>query len=281
MGLLSGQGPAFWANRDANGDPIAPFTWFGNAPTFELGMATEELTHKESYTGLRAIDARITTELNATINITVDDFRETNLELATRGDGNALAGGAVATETVLSGAPALNTLYAVNSLGRVSGFSLTDNGSPITSTKYSWDASGVFQFSDVAGMTGPIVASYTNAAARQVGIFKNAAPEIWTRLYGKNTAVSVGTDFERMIVDVFKTRLDPAKTISLISNEFNTLEMTGSALSDTTRAQSDPEGQFARFIYLDPGSAVPSASGSPSASPSASTSPSHSASPST
>jgi hypothetical protein len=278
--LWSGQGPAFWANRDANGDPVAPFTWFGNAPLFELGLATEELTHKESYTGLRAIDARITTETNATVSITVDDFKETNLELATRGEGSALAGGAVATETVLSGAPELNTLYAVNSLGRVSSFTLTDNGSPITSTKFSWDASGVFQFSDVAGMTGPIVASYTNAAARQVGVFKTAAPEIWTRLYGKNTAASVGSDFERMIVDIFKNRLDPAETISLISDEFNQLAMKGNALSDTTRAQSDPEGQFARFIYLDPGSAVPSASGSPSPSPSSSTSPSHSASPS-
>jgi hypothetical protein len=247
---------------------------------FELGLATEELTHKESYTGLRAIDARITTETNATVSITVDDFKETNLELATRGEGSALAGGSSGSETVLAGAPELNTLYAVNSLGRVSSFTLTDNGSPISSTKYSWDASGVFQFSDVAGMTGPIVATYTNAAARQVGVFKTAAPEIWTRLYGKNTAASVGSDFERMIVDIFKNRLDPAETISLISDEFNQLAMKGNALSDTTRAQSDPEGQFARFIYLDPGSAVPSASGSPSPSPSGSVSPSHSASPS-
>lgn len=280
MSLWSGQGPAFWANRNANGDPIAPFKWFGNAPTFELGLATEELTHKESYSGLRAIDARITTETNATVNITVDDFKETNLELATRGEGSSITT-TTPTETVLSGAPELNTLYAVNAVGRVSGFSLTDNGSPISATKYSWDASGVFQFNDVAGMTGPIAATYTNAAARQVGVFKTAAPEIWTRLYGKNTAASVGSDFERMIVDIFKNRLDPAETISLISDEFNQLQMTGNALSDTTRAQSDPEGQFARFIYLDPGSAVPSASGSPSPSPSSSVSPSHSASPST
>lgn len=280
MSLWSGQGPAFWANRDANGDPIAPFKWFGNAPTFELGLATQELTHKESYSGLRAIDARITTETNATVNITVDDFKETNLELATRGDGSEIAT-TTSTETVLSGAPELNTLYAVNAVGRVSGFSLTDNGVAISATKYSWDASGVFQFNDVAGMTGPIAATYTNAASRQVGVFKTAAPEIWTRLYGKNTAVSVGSDFERMIVDIFKNRLDPAETISLISDEFNQLQMKGNALSDTTRAQSDPEGQFARFIYLDPGSAVPSASASLSVSPSASTSPSHSASPST
>jgi hypothetical protein len=275
MGLWSGQGPVFWANRDANGDPIAPFTWFGNAPTFEFGMAVEELTHKESYSGLRAIDARIDTELNSSVNLTVDDFKETNLELAARGEASTLAGGVVTAEVVLSGAPALNTLYAVKgATGRVTGFTLTDNGSPITSTKYSWDASGVFQFNDIAGMTGPIAATYTNAASRQLGVFKRAAPEIWVRMIGKNTAVNSGVDFERLIVDAFKVRLSPAETISLISDEFNTLAFTGSALADTTRAQSDPEGQFARFIYLDPGSAVASASVSPSVSPSASASPS-------
>lgn len=278
MGLWSGQGPVFWANRDANGDPVAPFKWFGNAPSFEFGLAVEELTHKESYTGLRAIDARIDTELNSSVTLTVDDFKESNLELATRGEASGLAGGAVGPETVLAGAPALNTLYAVKgATGRVSGFSLTDNGVAINTANYSWDASGVFQFSDVAGMTGPIAASYTNAASRQLGVFRTAAPEVWVRMIGKNTAVNsptVATDFERVIVDAFKVRMSPAETIAMISDEFNQLTFNGSALSDTTRAQSDPEGQFARFIYLDPGSAVPSASVSPSVSPSASASPS-------
>lgn len=281
MGLWSGQGPVFWANRDANGDPVAPFTWFGNAPSFEFGMAVEELTHKESYSGLRAIDARIDTELNATIALTVDDFKETNLELATRGEASGLAGGTVTAEQVLSGAPALNTLYAVKgATGRVSGFSLTDNGSPIATTKYSWDASGVFQFNDVAGMTGPIAATYTNAASRQIGVFKTAAPEIWVRMIGKNTAVNSGSDFERVIVEAFKVRLSPAETISMISDEFNSFGFNGSALADLTRAQADPEGQFARFIYLDPGATVASASPSLSVSPSGSVSPSASVSPS-
>lgn len=281
MSLASLQGPAFWTNRDANGDPVAPFKWFGNAPAFELGLSTEVLTHKESYSGLRATDARITTELNANVTITVDDFKETNLELATYGEGSTIAGTNITDEAVLSGAPEVNTLYAVNSLGRVSGLVVKSAGVAVDTSKYSWDASGVFQFSSISGVTGPITVSYTNAAARQVGVFKTAAPEIYTRLYGKNTATSVGSDFERMIVDIFKNRLDPAETIGLISDEFNQLTLNGSALTDPTRAQSDPEGQFARFIYLDPGSAVPSASVSPSLSPSASTSPSHSASPST
>ena len=278
MGLFSGQGPVFWANRDVNGDPVAPFKWFGNAPSFEFGMAVEELTHKESYSGLRAIDARIDTELNSSITLTVDDFKESNLELATRGEASALAGGTVTDEPVLSGAPELNTLYAVKgATGRVSGLVIKSNAVAVSTTKYSWDASGVFQFSDISGVTGPITVTYTNAASRQLGVFKTAAPEVWVRMIGKNTAVnssSVPTDFERLIVDAFKVRMSPAETISLISDEFNQLVFNGSALSDTTRAQSDPEGQFARFIYLDPGSAAVSASPSPSLSPSASASPS-------
>lgn len=285
MSLWSGQGPVFWANRDANGDPVAPFKWFGNAPSFEFGLAVEELTHKESYSGLRAIDARIDTELNSSVTLIVDHFLESNVELATRGEASALAGGPVVDETVLSGAPSLNTLYAVKgATGRVTGFTLEDNGVAIATTKYSWDASGVFQFSDIAGMTGPITASYTNAASRQIGVFKTAAPEIWIRMIGKNTAVNsptAPTDFQRVIVEAFKVRLSPAETISMISDEFNQFTFNGSALSDTTRAQSDPEGQFARFIYLDPGSAVASASASLSVSPSGSVSPSASVSPST
>lgn len=278
MSLWSGQGPVFWANRDANGDPVAPFKWFGNAPTFDFGLAVEELTHKESYSGLRAIDARIDTELNSSVTLTVDDFKEANVELATRGEASALAGSTVTDEAVLSGAPELNTLYAVKgATGRVSGLVVKSNAVAVSTTKYSWDASGVFQFSDISGVTGPITVSFTNAASRQIGVFKTAAPEIWIRMIGKNTAVNSSTaptDFERLIVDAFKVRLSPAETISLISDEFNTLAFNGSALSDTTRAQSDPEGQFARFIYLDPSSAVASASASPSLSPSASASPS-------
>lgn len=278
MSLASLQGVASWANRDDNGNPIPPFRWFGNAPSFELGLSTEVLTHKESYSGLRATDARITTELNANVTITVDDFKETNLELATYGEASSIAGSAVVDEPIMSGIPELNTIYGVQSTGRVSGFVLKNNGVAISAANYSSEQDGTFQFNTLSGLTGPITASYTNAASRQVGVFKNAAPEIYTRLYGKNTArtlvVGGETDFERVIVDIFKNRLDPAETIGLISDEFNQLTLNGSALTDPTRSQADAEGQFARFIYLDPGSAVASASPSPSLSPSASASPS-------
>ena len=288
MSLFSGQGPAFWSNRDADGDPIQ-FNWFGNAPSFTLGLATNVLNHKESYSGLRATDARIITELNATVDITVDDFKESNMELATYGIGSQITGTTVTDEPLVDGAPSTTELYALNTTGRVSSVVLSDNGSPITNTNnsvFTVDASGIVQFVDVTGLTGPITASYSVAAARQVGVFKTSAPEIHVRLDSKNTATSVtvagSSDFERAIVDIFKTRLDPAENFNLINDEFGQLALKGSALSDPTKAQADATGQFARFIYLDPPAlSVASSSASPSNSPSASTSPSHSASPST
>jgi hypothetical protein len=280
MSLVSGQGPVFWANRDADGDPIQ-FNWFGNAPEFTLGLATDTLTHKESYTGNRTTDARIITELTATVAITTDDFKESNMELATYGTGSQIAGSSVTNEVVLDSTPVVGERYALNTTGRVSAATLDHSGGAINTAFYTIDASGVIVFTDVTGLSGPITADYTIAAARQVGVFKTSAPEIHIRLDGLNTATAVGSDFERTIVDVFKTRLDPAENFGLINDEFGTLVLNGSALTDTTKAAASATGQFARFIYLDPPSqTVSSASASPSGSASLSRSPSASASPS-
>lgn len=284
MSLFSGQGPAFWANRDTSGNP-GNFTWFGNCPEFTLGLATDTLTHKESYTGNRTTDARIITELTATVAITTDDFKESNLKLASYGSASQVATTTITNQQVQLTAPIAGDRYAVNAAGRFTVSAVNDNGSPISSTKYTVDQSGVLVFTDVAGMTGPITVSGTVAAARQVGVFKTSAPEVHIRLDGLNTATSVtisgSSDFERTIVDIFKVRLDPAENFGLINDEFGQLVLNGSALVDTTKAAASATGQFARFIYLDPPQQiVPSASASLSRSPSASGSPSASASPS-
>jgi hypothetical protein len=286
VSLFSGQGPGLWSNRDGSGNPTE-FVWFGNIPEFTLSLASDTLTHKESYTGRRTTDARIITELTATVAITVDDFRESNVELATYGSGSQVAGTTLTNAPVISGAPQVGERYTSTTLvtGRLTGAVVKNNGSPVNTAFYTVDQSGVITFTDVTGLTGPITLSGTIAAARQIGVFKNAAPEIHVRLVNFNTAASVvvsgESDFERTIVDVFKVRLDPAENFNLINDEFGQLVLNGSALVDTTKAAAGPTGQFARFIYLDPPTqAIVSSSPSASVSPSASLSPSASASPS-
>src|SRR5688572_12368944 len=104
MPLFSGQGPVFHAERDGSGNPVN-FAWFGNSPDTVLGLSADELEHKESYTGNRTTDARIITELSATLTVTVDDFKEANLVVGGFGAAAAIAGGAVTGEAVLSTVP--------------------------------------------------------------------------------------------------------------------------------------------------------------------------------
>jgi hypothetical protein len=54
-----------------------------------------------------------------------------------------------------------------------------------------------------------------------------------------------------MILDAFKTRLDPLETLNLIHDEFGTMVINGSVLVDTAKAQASATGQFMRLIYFD------------------------------
>lgn len=250
MPLFSGQGPVFHAERDGSGNPVN-FAWFGNSPDTVLGLSADELEHKESYTGNRTTDARIITELSATMSITVDDFKEANLVVAGFGAAAAISGGAVTGEAVLSTVPVVGERYALKATGRVSAVTLDGNAVEISNTKYTVDASGVIVFSDVSGIAAPITADYTNAASRQVGLLKTAPPEKHIRVDGYNTARTVSGDFERVVAEAYKWRPSPLENLNLINDEFGTLVMNGSVLVDTTKAAASAPGQFARIIYFD------------------------------
>lgn len=250
MGLLSGQGELFTAPRDVNGNPV-DYAWVGNSPSFELNLGAEELTHKESYSGNRTTDARITTELTTDLGITLEDIKEANFNLMVQGIAAAISGGAIVGEAVLATLPVVGEHYSLKATGRVSAVTLKGNGVTISGSLYTIDASGAIVFSSIAGITAPITADYTNAASRQVGFFKSGAPEQAVRLLGKNTAESVSSDFKRYIIDIFKSRFSPSENMQFISDEFNQFVLNGSALVDTTKSQASATGQFGRFIYLD------------------------------
>lgn len=250
MALASLQGPVFHAERDGSGNPVN-FAWYGNSPDSSIGLSTDTLTHKESYTGNRTTDARIITETTATIAITVDDFKESNFALGSYGVAAAISGAAVTGEAVLSTIPVVGERYALKATGRVSAVTLKGNAVTISSTLYTIDPSGVIVFSDITGIAAPITADYTNAASRQVGVYKTAPPEKHIRVDGYNTARTVSGDFERLVMDAFKTRLDPLETLALIHDEFGTMVINGSVLVDTTKAAASATGQFMRLIYFD------------------------------
>jgi hypothetical protein len=98
----SGQGVVLIGERDSNGKPkgLIPV---GNVSDLKIAVTTSVLEHKESQTGQRGIDLRLTTETKAALSMTIENFSSTNLALALRGDVTNRLAGTATTETLAGG----------------------------------------------------------------------------------------------------------------------------------------------------------------------------------
>lgn len=96
---FSGQGVVLIGARDAAGNP-AGLVPVGNVSGLKISVATSVIEHKESKTGARAIDLRMTTETKASLSMTVEHFDSTGLALALRGSSTEKASASVVAEAV-------------------------------------------------------------------------------------------------------------------------------------------------------------------------------------
>lgn len=95
----SGQGVVLIGERDATGKPKGLVAQ-GNVPALSIGIETSVIEHKESQTGQRGIDLRLTTETKATLKMTLENFIGETLALALRGDQTVKKAGAVVAEAL-------------------------------------------------------------------------------------------------------------------------------------------------------------------------------------
>lgn len=90
----SGQGVVMIGERDANGAPKG-LKAVGNVTDLKIAIETSVLEHKESQSGQRAVDFRLTTETKASVSMTFENFVRDILALALRGDYTDVAAGTV------------------------------------------------------------------------------------------------------------------------------------------------------------------------------------------
>lgn len=90
----SGQGVVMIGERDANGAPKG-LKAVGNVTDLKIAIETSVLEHKESQSGQRAVDFRLTTETKASVSMTFENFVRDILALALRGDYTDVAAGSV------------------------------------------------------------------------------------------------------------------------------------------------------------------------------------------
>lgn len=246
---FSGQGIVYVADRDANG-VVTKFADVGNVPRLTLSFNTDVFEHKESRTGNRLSDFRLTRENTATVNMTLEVFKKENLAIMLYGATQTLPTTAVTNESLGTGIVVDDILTIKKYPTSASGFTIVDSaGSPATLVNgndyqvLSYD-SGLVKFLNVTGFTQPLKANYTPVARTVVTAFKAPSKERFLRFSGLNTA----NGNAKITVDLYRIIFDPVANLDLINDELGQFELEGTALYDQTRDSDQYLGGFGRII---------------------------------
>jgi hypothetical protein len=242
------QGKILLADRDALGEPEA-FRWIGNSPKCAVGIKSENLEHKESYSGQRQTDLRINIGKACSADITMEEFVADNVALGLYGTSVAVTGSTVSAETAPTGLVVGDIVRLAHP--SVSSLVITDSaGSPATlvlGTNYSANLDhGSYTILNLGALTQPFKAAYTYAARTDVAMFNAPAAEKFLRIEGINLA----DDSNKVLVEFWRWQYDPAESFDTISEDLSSMVLKGMALADSTKAVDATLGQFGRYTKL-------------------------------
>jgi hypothetical protein len=246
---FSGQGKVYVGDRDSSGN-TSVFRDLGNVPALRITLETDVLEHKESVTGNRLTDLRLTRERRARIAMTLENFSKANLMMLLYGTSSTVSAGSATNESLPAGIAVGDIVPLAHPL--VSSVVITDStGTPLTltvGTNYTVDAnSGMLTFVLVTGFVQPFKAAYSYAAADLVQFFKASAKERFLKFAGLNTA-SQPTANKPVIVEIYRFISDPVGNLDLINDELAQFEIEGSVLYDSTRDADALLGGFGRVL---------------------------------
>lgn len=246
---FSGQGKIYVGDRDTAGN-VTVFRDVGNVPALRLTLETDTLEHKESRTGQRLVDLRLTREKRARVTMTLEDFSKANLMMLLYGTSSTVAGAAVTNESLPSGLAAGDIVSLAHPLiaSTPTPTIVDSTGSPLTlvaGSDYSIDyATGMVTIIDPTGFVQPFKANYTFESEDIVPFFKQPVKERFLRFGGLNTANSD----KHVSVELYRVVFDPVGNLDLINDELAQFEIEGSALYDETRDSNSALGGFGRII---------------------------------
>lgn len=247
---FSGQGKVFVAERDSTTGLPKAFRFVGNVPELKVSLSVDTLEHKESMSGDRLTDLRLTREKKCELSFSLEDFTIENLELGMYGASTTLAGATVTDEVFPDDLEVGDRVRLAHP--KVSSVVITDSaGSPVTltaGTHYDVESAdfGTIVIKALTG-TQPYKASYTAASgAKNVGLFQTPSKERWIRFEGLNTA----DENAPVLIELYRTVLDPQKEFSLISDDLMKMDLEGSVLFDQTKLSDATLGQFGRIVML-------------------------------
>ncbi len=250
MAYFSGQGRVFIGSRDSSGNP-AGLTFVGNVPDLKVSLSVDTIEHQESQSGQRLTDLQLIRSKKGEFTCTLEEWIQSNLELALYGSTTIVESGTVTDEPL----PNPVTLGSLNLLSKqnVSSVVVKDSSAtPLTlpTTQYTVNEKhGSLIINDTTAggpYTEPFKVDYSYGEANITALFTQPLPERWVRFEGLNTADANS----EVVIDLYRVAINPARDLSVIGNELMKFELSGQVLADLTKSASGLFGQFGRVILL-------------------------------
>ena len=250
MAYFSGQGRVYIGARDAAGNP-AGLAFVGNVPELKVSLSVETLEHQEAQSGQRLTDLQLIKTKKGEFACTLEELSSGNLALALYGHSTTVAAGTVTGEALPNPVTA-GHLYPL-AHQNVSAVQIQDGSSPpkpLPATQYQVHArhGSVLILDATTGgpYVEPFTVDYAFGAAQSTAMFTRPLPERWIRFEGLNTA-----DANReVVIDLYRVAINPAKELSIITDELLKFELSGQVLADLSKPTDGELGQFGRLVLL-------------------------------
>ena len=215
---------------------VGQYRDLGDVSGLGIATAVTKVEKKESRSGQRATSKTVIKETKITGKMTLEELTAENLVMALRGTSTAVTAGTV-TDEVISG-----TTLNVGDLYRLSGINPTSivikdstSGTAktlVAGTDYRITDNGAIELLIKTGFVGPLKASYTKAASVEIAAMQANVEGYALRFDGLNTA----DGDKKVVVQIPKVDIDPAKALDLIQDEFGKLDVDFTILSTPSAA---------------------------------------------
>jgi hypothetical protein len=230
---FAGQGVVLMGARDTTGAVAKAGGLFevGNCSELKLSVNTSTVEHKETTTGARAIDLRLTTEVKANMECTIENFSAKNLSQAMRGNSVTSVSGTVTGEVFKAYPGMVTPLNHIKISAVVVKQGVT---TLVLGTDYLLNTeAGSIKFLEGGALAAgeDALVSYSYAAQEEVHGLTQPMQTIWLRFEGLNSADTN----KPVVLDVFKFSTDPLKELELIGDKVNAFQLAGTVLADLSQ----------------------------------------------
>lgn len=245
---FSGQGKVFLGEIDSTTGKPKGFIHVGNAPTCKISFKTDTEDKYESMSGNQLLTKRIPRKKTADVTLQIENFSKENLAIAIYGDTSAITGSSVTAESAIAYlGKEIGLLHPSVSAVVVKGTGAKSAKTYVVDKNYTVDAVyGTVHIMSAAAQTAAsatdviaeadvLAIDYTYAAYNKTKAFSNTGKEYVVRMEGINTAEGG----EKFLATIWKFRPDPLKELSMIDDKTSSIELSGGALADTSRADGD------------------------------------------